>query len=38
VNLYGEGIVQRVVKATQIGILWSLVQVQVGPPNLVKGR
>ena len=31
-NEYGEGIVQGVVKATQTGILWSQVQVLVGPP------
>ena len=30
---YGEGIVQGVVKATQTGILWSQVQVLVGPPE-----
>jgi len=29
---YGEGKVQGVVKATQTGILWSQVQVLVGPP------
>jgi hypothetical protein len=29
---FGEGIVQGVVKATQTGILWSQVQVLVGPP------
>jgi hypothetical protein len=28
---FGEGIVQGVVKATQTGILWSQVQVLVGP-------
>jgi hypothetical protein len=33
---YGEGKVQGVVKATQTGILWSLVQVQVGPPKSKK--
>ena len=32
-NRYGEGIVQGVVKATQTGILWSQVQVLVGPPE-----
>ena len=30
---YDEGIVQGVVKATQTGILWSQVQVLVGPPE-----
>jgi hypothetical protein len=30
---FGEGIVQGVVKATQTGILWSQVQVLVGPPE-----
>jgi uncharacterized membrane protein len=30
-NQYDEGIVQGVVKATQTGILWSQVQVLVGP-------
>ena len=30
---FGEGIVQGVVKATQTGILWSQVQVLVGPPK-----
>ena len=29
---YGEGKVQGVVKAAQTGILWSQVQVLVGPP------
>ena len=29
----GEGIAQGVVKATQTGILWSQVQVLVGPPE-----
>ena len=33
-NEYGEGIVQGVVKATQTGILWSQVQVLVGPPEM----
>jgi hypothetical protein len=32
-NQYDEGIVQGVVKATQTGILWSQVQVLVGPPE-----
>ncbi len=32
-NRYDEGIVQGVVKATQTGILWSQVQVLVGPPE-----
>ena len=32
-NGYDEGIVQGVVKATQTGILWSQVQVLVGPPE-----
>ncbi len=31
---YDEGIVQGVVKATQTGILWSQVQVLVGPPEM----
>ena len=31
---FGEGIVQGVVKATQTGILWSQVQVLVGPPEM----
>ncbi|MDH6249426.1 hypothetical protein M2129_001414, partial [Polynucleobacter sphagniphilus] len=31
---YDEGIVQGVVKATQTGILWSQVQVLVGPPEI----
>jgi hypothetical protein len=31
--IYDEGIVQGVVKATQTGILWSQVQVLVGPPE-----
>jgi hypothetical protein len=31
---FGEGIVQGVVKATQTGILWSQVQVLVGPPEI----
>jgi hypothetical protein len=30
---FGEGIVQAVEKATQTGILWSQVQVLVGPPE-----
>ena len=30
---YGEGIVQGVMKITQTGILWSQVQVLVGPPE-----
>jgi hypothetical protein len=30
---FGEGIVQGAVKATQTGILWSQVQVLVGPPE-----
>jgi hypothetical protein len=30
---FDEGIVQGVVKATQTGILWSQVQVLVGPPE-----
>jgi hypothetical protein len=30
----GEGIVQGVVKATQTGILWSQIQVLVGPPEI----
>jgi hypothetical protein len=30
---FGEGIVQGIVKATQTGILWSQVQVLVGPPE-----
>jgi len=30
---YGEGKVQGVVKAAQTGILWSQVQVLVGPPK-----
>jgi len=33
---YGEGKVQGVVKATQTGILWSQVQVLVGPPIVRK--
>ena len=33
---YGEGLVQGVVKATQTGILWSQVQVLVGPPLVRK--
>ena len=33
-NQYDEGIVQGVVKATQTGILWSQVQVLVGPPAI----
>jgi len=33
---YGEGKVQGVVKATQTGILWSQVQVLVGPPIVKK--
>jgi hypothetical protein len=33
---YGEGKVQGVVKATQTGILWSQVQVLVGPPTVKK--
>ena len=33
INGYDEGIVQGVVKATQTGILWSQVQVLVGPPE-----
>ena len=32
-NGYDEGIVQGVAKATQTGILWSQVQVLVGPPE-----
>ncbi len=32
-NQYDEGIVQGVVKITQTGILWSQVQVLVGPPE-----
>ncbi|ANJ00280.1 hypothetical protein A8O14_09455 [Polynucleobacter wuianus] len=32
-NEYGEGIVQGVRKLTQTGILWSQVQVLVGPPE-----
>ena len=31
---YGEGIVQGVGKLTQTGILWSQVQVLVGPPEI----
>jgi hypothetical protein len=31
-NQYDEGIVQGVMKITQTGILWSQVQVLVGPP------
>jgi len=31
-NEYGEGIVQGVMKVAQTGILWSQVQVLVGPP------
>jgi hypothetical protein len=31
---FGEGIVQGVVKATQTEILWSQVQVLVGPPAI----
>ena len=30
---YGEGIVQGVMKVAQTGILWSQVQVLVGPPE-----
>jgi hypothetical protein len=33
---YGEGKVQGVVKAAQTGILWSQVQVLVGPPIVKK--
>jgi hypothetical protein len=33
---YGEGKVQGVVKAAQTGILWSQVQVLVGPPKVKK--
>jgi len=33
-NQYDEGIVQGVVKITQTGILWSQVQVLVGPPEM----
>ena len=33
-SLYGKGIVQGVVKAMQTGILWSQVQVLVGPPAM----
>ena len=33
---YGEGKVQGVVKAAQTGILWSQVQVLVGPPIVRK--
>ncbi|MEK0429875.1 MAG: hypothetical protein RL001_2402, partial [Pseudomonadota bacterium] len=32
-SLYGEGIVQGVMKVAQTGILWSQVQVLVGPPE-----
>ena len=32
-NRYDEGIVQGVMKITQTGILWSQVQVLVGPPE-----
>ena len=33
-NRYDEGIVQGVRKLTQTGILWSQVQVLVGPPEM----
>ena len=33
---YGEGKVQGVVKTAQTGILWSQVQVLVGPPIVKK--
>ena len=33
-NRYDEGIVQGVRKLTQTGILWSQVQVLVGPPRI----